>query len=156
MLAQREDCHEDEQHERAERRQDGERAILGIVGREIDGPERLREVAHVSEHHVARSHRQRNALDGGDRSSAKSAAANALGQKAFVIPCNTCSNNTELAAFSATFIRWCRPGEAPDNSTSSMCDSQVSGCQLPACPVWKAEAIDSSERPRSTWRFSNT
>ena len=50
--------------------------------------------------------------------------------------------------------RWCGPACRPNSSTSSMCDSHVSGCQFAACPVVKAHGSGSPVSPPATAGFS--
>lgn len=68
---------------------------------------------------------------------ANSAATMALGQKAPVIIRSARNNSTTLAAWMATLPRWCPPAQPWKACQSTMCDSQVSGCQLPA---WGSQA----------------
>ncbi len=44
----------------------------------------------------------------------------------------------------------------PNHCTSSMCDSQVSGCQFDAWPEVNAQTTPSTVRPRDTIGFSVT
>jgi len=63
---------------------------------------------------------------------AKSAATAKGRHRAPVMRRSTWNRSRALAQWNTTLTRWCMPGFVPKIVTSSMCDSQVSGCQLEA------------------------
>ena len=87
---------------------------------------------------------------------AKSAATSALRQVAPVIRRKTRNTSTAFAACRTTFTTWWAPGLMPKSSTSSMCESQVSGCQLETCSVVNAQVTPRQVRPAWTAGFSVT
>ncbi len=87
---------------------------------------------------------------------AKRAATKALRQVAPVIRRKTRNTSTAFAAWNSTFTTWWAPGFTPKSSTSSMCESQVSGCQLETWSVVKAQVTPCQVRPACTVGFSVT
>src|SRR6266849_7266385 len=57
---------------------------------------------------------------------------------------------------SPTFTAWCQPGFTPNSSTSSMCESQVTGCQLDPVNVVHAQRKPSGVTPARTCGFVYT
>ena len=62
---------------------------------------------------------------------AKIAATKALRQVNPVVRRRTRKSRMAVAAWRATFVKWCQPASIPKSWQSSMWESQVSGCQLP-------------------------
>ena len=87
---------------------------------------------------------------------AKRTATKALRPRAPVIRSNVRKSSAALAAWRTAFTTWWGPGLRPNSSTSSMCESQVSGCQLAACVLVKAQASPRHVRPLRTNGFSVT
>ena len=71
----------------------------------------------------------------GSGCSANSPATNALRQTVPVIRWSTRNRRSVLATWNSRFTKWCGPACKPKSCTSSMWESQVSGCQLAECPV---------------------
>ncbi len=81
---------------------------------------------------------------------AKSSATAALRPGAPVRARRTAKSSAAFAAWSAAFTRWGPAGVTPNSSTSSMCESQVSGCQLATSSVVKAQVTPDQDSPART------
>ena len=62
----------------------------------------------------------------------------------------------DVATCRPRLTRWCATGSTPKSDTSSMCESQVSGCQLCASEAVSAQRTDSSVSPARTCAFPVT
>src|SRR5439155_20396360 len=63
---------------------------------------------------------------------------------------------SDRSSWMTTLVQWCPVASRPNSSQSSMCEIQVSGCQLAAWPVVIAQRTFSRLMPVLTWRFSVT
>ncbi len=81
---------------------------------------------------------------------ANSAATNALRHVARVNRRSSRKSSTVLARWNNRFVKCGPAGPGPNNSRSSIKDNHVSGCQLPACSVQKAQTRFDDDRPAST------
>ena len=66
------------------------------------------------------------------------------------------NSSNALAAWMAALTRCWGPGAGPNRDTSSMCESQVSGCQLADQPVVKAHRTELQHSPERTQGLSAT
>ena len=66
------------------------------------------------------------------------------------------NNRTALAVWKRTLMMWCIPALRPKSWQSSMCESQVSGCQLLACQAVNAHWTPAHVRPFRTGGLSVT
>ena len=81
---------------------------------------------------------------------AKSAAKAALVQRAPVRRRIARKARAALSECRSTLVAWCPRGSSPKSVMSSMCDSQVSGCQFVASPEVSAQRKPSQPRPAMT------
>jgi len=87
---------------------------------------------------------------------ANNAATTALRQNAPVIAFNNRRSSIALAQWSNTLTMWGGPAFNPNNWQSSMCESQVSGCQLLACWSTKDQTTPHQLKPARTVGLLNT
>ena len=81
---------------------------------------------------------------------ANKAATIALRHRAPVSCLNQRNNSKVLATWKSRLVTWWPPGFKPNNWQSSMCEIHVSGCQLAAYPLWKAQPSPAHVNPLLT------
>src|SRR5512140_303940 len=87
---------------------------------------------------------------------ANSAATKALGPTAPVIRDSAAKSASVEARWNRRLVTCIAPGFTPNNCTSSISESHVSGCQKFAYPVVNAQATPGQERPATTWALPVT
>src|SRR5256712_288999 len=87
---------------------------------------------------------------------AKTPATKALGAGSPVSAESMPSSRSVAATWSSTLVRWCPPGHRPQSWQSSMCDSDVIGCQVAPWRWVDAHATPSRLSPRETTGFRVT